>query len=69
MSEAPCADQWTNLPAGDCGAWGKLPPAAGCDEWRTDGDWILVSAFWQDVDHYWRDVAFWRDEIINWVTT
>lgn len=48
--------------------WTKIPAAEGCEDWHTSEDWILIDAFWQDADHYWRDVAFWTDNIINWVT-
>ena len=68
MSDKPCAGQWTNIPKGDCGGWSNAARPDGCDDWKLEEDWILVTAFWQDIEHYWRDVAFWRDEITNWVT-
>ena len=51
-----------------CKSWTEIPKAGSCKDWNTNEDWILITAFWQDMDHYWRDIALWRDRNTNWVS-
>ena len=50
-----------------CKAWVEIPKSGDCDAWSTNEDWILITAFWQDTEHFWRDIALWRDRPTNWV--
>lgn len=65
---SPDFGQWTVAPRGDCDQWGTITGDGNCGEWDTDGDWILITAFWQDIEHYWRDIALWHDRPTNWVS-
>lgn len=66
MSE-PC-DEWAKVPKdGACDAWSGVPGDGNCNDWVTKDDWILVTSFWQDVEHYWRDLAYWLDRPESWV--
>jgi hypothetical protein len=63
-------DPWVRAePTEGCGSWSGISGPNDCEEWNTDEDWILINAFWQDIAHYWRDIAFWQDNTTNWVTT
>lgn len=52
----------------DCKAWTEIPKEGSCNDWTTNEDWILITAFWQDTEHFWRDIALWRDRPTNWVS-
>ena len=47
------------------GWWEEVPKSDSCDQWVTRDDWILITAFWQDNEHFWRDIALWRDRPLN----
>lgn len=52
----------------DCKSWVEIPKEGSCKDWATNEDWILITSFWQDNEHFWRDNALWRDSLTNWVS-
>jgi hypothetical protein len=66
---SPDQGGWSEIAKGDCDQWGAIAGDENCGDWVTDEDWILITAFWQDIEHYWRDLALWQDRPTNWVTT
>lgn len=50
-----------------CEQWQNIPKDGSCDEWTYTDDWILVTYSWNDINHYWRDFAFWLDRPDTWV--
>ena len=52
----------------DCKSWVEIPKEGSCKDWVTNEDWILITSFWQDNEHFWRDFALWRDRPTNWVS-
>lgn len=61
--------KWREVPSsGDCVEWNDVTGDGNCADWVTDEDWILITAFWQDIEHYWRDLALWQDRPTNWVS-
>lgn len=42
-------------------AWEEVPKSGDCGEWVNTEDWILTTSLWNDTDHFWRDIALWRD--------
>lgn len=65
---SPDCNSWTEVPKGDCDQWDTITDDGNCNNWNTNEDWILITAFWQDIEHYWRDIALWRDRPTNWVS-
>ena len=45
----------------ECNGWTEIPKEGSCEEWVTNEDWILITGIWQDTEHFWRDIALWRD--------
>lgn len=66
MASRSC-DSWAEIPSGACDEWAEIDGSGGCDGWVTEDDWILITGFWQDIQHYWRDLALWQDGTTNWV--
>lgn len=66
---SPDQGGWSEIAKGDCDQWDAIAGDENCGDWVTDEDWILITAFWQDIEHYWRDLALWQDRPTNWVTT
>jgi hypothetical protein len=65
---SPDQGGWSEIAKGDCDQWGAIAGDESCGDWVTDEDWILITAFWQDIEHYWRDLALWQDRPTNWVS-
>ena len=63
----PACPEWVEVPKSDCDQWETVTGDESCNNWVTDEDWILITAFWQDIEHYWRDLALWQDRPTNWV--
>ena len=68
MTDDATTNPWKEVPSGDCADWSEVPGGDNCVDWKTNEDWILITAFWQDIEHYWRDIALWRDRPTNWVS-
>jgi hypothetical protein len=69
MTDDDTTNPWREVPSsGDCVDWNEVAGDGNCVDWKTDEDWILITAFWQDIEHYWRDLALWQDRPNNWVS-